>query len=100
MAISSLMHGRHLLLQSMFHVPIWALVVVPVGWFCVVWVLGVGVLQVFGANVAWLLNRGCALCPSCLWDVPLALVHPSARESLFATCFQFSSSLRTSLLHT
>lgn len=77
------MHGHHRLLQS--HVPIWALVVVPVGWFCVVWVLGVGVLQVFGANVAWLLNRRCVLCPpvrAACWVFLLDLIHPSARKSL------------------
>lgn len=95
----SLTHG---LLESMFPVPIWALVVVPVGRFCVVWVLGVGVLQVFGANVAWLLNRSCVLCPPvrpAFWMFSLALIHPSARDSPFAMCFQLSPFLKSCLLH-
>lgn len=97
-----LMHGHHHLLQFIIPVPVWALVVVPAGWFRVVRVLGVGVLQVFGINVAWLLNRRCVLCPPVspgFWMFLLALIHLSAHESLFATCFQLSSSMKTCLLH-
>lgn len=96
MAISSLMYGHHLF-QPIFYFPVEALVVVSVGWFCVVWVPGIGVLQVFGANMAQLLDGRYVPCPSCLLDVPVG--SPSAHESLFAMCLWLSSSLRTGLLH-
>lgn len=46
LAMSSLMHSHRLLLQSMFHIAIGALVVALVGWVCI------DALEFFGADVA------------------------------------------------